>query len=76
LHGCSNRAEREYKVAISEGVVKINIDTELREAFVEGVKHALKKESDPREILKISSEFITKRTEEKIELFSKGCCSR
>ncbi len=76
LHGCSNRSIREYQVAISEGVVKINIDTELRQAFVEGIKHATKKETDPREILNIASEFITKRTEEKIELFSKGCCSR
>lgn len=76
LHGCSNRSDREYQVAISEGVVKINIDTELRQAFVEGVKHAIRKETDPREILKITSEFITKRTEEKIELFAKGCCSR
>jgi fructose-bisphosphate aldolase class II len=76
LHGCSNRADREYQVAISEGVIKINIDTELRQAFVEGLKQAIKKETDPREILKISSEFITKRTEEKIELFAKGCCSR
>ena len=77
LHGCSNRSSREYQVAISEGVVKINIDTELRQAFVEGIKQAMrKKESDPREILSISSESISKRAEEKIELFSKGCCSR
>lgn len=76
LHGCSNRSPREYQVAISEGVIKINIDTEIRQAFVEGIKHALKKETDPREILSISSGFITKRVEEKIEIFSKGCCSK
>ena len=76
LHGCSNRADREYQVAISEGVVKINIDTELREAFVEGLKKALRKETDPREILNIANEFITKRTRDKIEVFSKGCCAR
>jgi len=76
LHGCSNRSDREYQVAISEGVVKINIDTELREAFVEGLKKALKKETDPREILNIANEFITKRTRDKIEVFSKGCCGR
>jgi len=71
LHGCSNRSDREYQVAISEGVVKINIDTELRQAFVEGIKDAIrKKETDPREILTISSEFIYKRVKEKIELFS------
>ncbi|MFH1855017.1 MAG: class II fructose-bisphosphate aldolase [bacterium] len=76
LHGCSNRSDREYQVAISEGVVKINIDTELRQAFVEGLKKALKKETDPREILNIANELITKRTRDKIEVFSKGCCSR
>ncbi|MCX6809896.1 MAG: class II fructose-bisphosphate aldolase [Candidatus Berkelbacteria bacterium] len=77
LHGCSNRKPQEYQVAISEGVVKINIDTELREAFVDGIKDALhKKENDPREILNLSSLFISKRTQEKIELFAKGCCSR
>lgn len=77
LHGCSNRSSREYQVAISEGVVKINIDTELRQAFVEGIKDAVhKKTADPRDILNISSEFISVRVEEKIELFSKGCCTR
>lgn len=76
LHGCSNRSDREYQVATSEGVVKINIDTELRQAFVEGLKKALKKETDPREILNIANELITKRTRDKIEVFSKGCCSR
>lgn len=76
LHGCSNRNDRDYLVAISEGVVKINIDTELRQVFVEGLRHALKKETDPRKILQTSEEFITKRTQEKIELFAKGCCSR
>lgn len=77
LHGCSNRSDREYQVAISEGVVKINIDTELREAFVKGLTLALKKkETDPREILDIANELITKRTRDKIEVFSKGCCNR
>jgi len=71
LHGCSNRGEREYKVAISEGVVKINIDTELREAFVEGVSGALKRrEKDPREILNLACERISKQAQGKINVFS------
>jgi len=75
LHGCSNRLEREYKVAISEGVVKINIDTELREAFVDGVNHAMRKrEKDPREILNSASQAISKRVQDKIGIFSQGCC--
>jgi len=77
LHGCSNRSSREYQVAISEGVVKINIDTELRQAFALGIKEAVhKKITDPRDILNIASDYVSKRVEEKIELFSKGCCTR
>jgi len=74
LHGCSNRAAREYQVAISQGIVKINIDTELRQAFVESLHRSLrKKEKDPREILTLASGQITKVVEGKIELFS---CSK
>jgi len=70
LHGCSNRDSREYQVAISQGVVKINIDTELREAFVDGIKRALhKRETNPREILSYASDKITKCATEKIETF-------
>ena len=73
LHGCSNRQEREYKVAISEGVVKINIDTELREKFVDGLNHALRRrEKDPREILNTAAGEISKRVQEKINIFSAG----
>lgn len=71
LHGCSNRNPREYKVAISQGVVKVNIDTELRQAFVRGIADAMKKRlADPREILAVSSEEIYKNVKEKIEIFS------
>ncbi|OQA51931.1 MAG: D-tagatose-1,6-bisphosphate aldolase subunit KbaY [candidate division WS2 bacterium ADurb.Bin280] len=71
LHGCSNRLPREYKVAISQGIVKINIDTELRQAFVRGVSTAIKKKiSDPREILTIASDEMSEDIKEKIEIFS------
>jgi len=74
LHGCSNRAKREYQVAISEGVVKVNIDTELRQAFVEGLHLGLRRRlKDPREILAFASKGISKCVEEKIEIFS---CSK
>ncbi len=74
LHGCSNRTPREYSVAIAEGVVKINIDTELREAFVDGVKKVIKRETDPRKILNGAKSNIEKRVLEKIRIFSKPCC--
>lgn len=74
LHGCSNRSPREYSVAIAEGVVKINIDTELREVFIDSVRHSIKKETDPRKILSRAREDMKKRALDKINIFSKSCC--
>ncbi len=74
LHGCSNREDREYKVAIAEGVVKINIDTELRQAFVRGLQDALKKkEKDPRKVLTVAKMAVTRQAEDRIAVFSSGC---
>jgi len=72
LHGCSNRQDREYKVAASEGIVKINIDTELREVFANGLRLGLKRSSEPREVLTFASDAVTDRVKEKIEVFSKS----
>lgn len=74
LHGCSNRSPREYSVAIAEGVVKINVDTELREVFVDSVRHSIKKETDPRKILSRAREDMKKRALDKINIFSKSYC--
>jgi fructose-bisphosphate aldolase class II len=74
LHGCSNRVKREYQVAIAQGIVKINIDTELRQAFVEGLHFGLRRRlKDPREILTLASKEVSKCVEEKIDYFS---CSK
>jgi len=71
LHGCSNRLPREYQVAISQGVVKINIDTELRQGFVEGLRRGIgKKIHDPREILALAKEEMIETITDKIETFS------
>ena len=75
LHGCSNRENREYAIAIGEGIVKINIDTELREAFIDGASKAFRsKEKDPRKFLASSLTEMQKRVETKIDVFSKSCC--
>lgn len=71
LHGCSYRSAREYAVAISEGVVKINIDTELREAFTDSVKKTIRRASDPRDILGQARESISRSVQEKIKIFAK-----
>jgi len=71
MHGCSNRQAKEYKVAASVGVIKINISTELKESFVDGVKKALKHhESDPRKILSYSINEIKERIKKRITDFS------
>lgn len=71
LHGCSNRDKREYQVAISQGVIKVNIDTELRQAFVHGISVAMRRRLlDPRQILACGSDEITKNVREKIRIFS------
>ena len=73
LHGCSNRSSSEYRVAIAEGVVKINIDTELKQAFVRGASRAIKKRiSDPREILALAGREMASNVKEKIAIFSAG----
>ncbi len=72
LHGGSGISEKQIKRAIKSGIVKININTELRLAFTRALKKALKKY--PREVVPykympdvISS--VRKVVEKKIRLF-------
>lgn len=76
LHGGSGTSEKDIKAAIKLGVVKININTELRIAYTNTLKKVLKKK--PKEITsyKYMPEVIgavQKVVEEKIKLF--GCPS-
>jgi ketose-bisphosphate aldolase len=72
LHGGSGIDEKQIKRAIKSGIVKININTELRIAFTRALKKALKKSS--REVVpyKYMPEVISsvkKVVEKKIRLF-------
>ena len=59
------------KKAIKEGIVKINVNTELRIAWKEGLVKSLKsKEIKPYKILNGVEKKIQKKVEEKIKLFS------
>ena len=72
LHGGSGIATEQIKEAIKLGIRVINIDTELRIAFAEGVKSALAAPTDkvdPREILGPAKEKISAKVAEKIVLF-------
>jgi len=73
LHGSSGLPGEDIKKAVSLGVRKVNIDTDLREAFVEGMKKALQKhpgEIDPRKILGPARDKMKEIVKEKINFLS------
>jgi len=71
LHGSSGVPDEDIVRAISLGVRKVNIDTNIREAFVKGVRNAVKdpKEIDPRKLLGPAREEMTNIVRKKIRLF-------
>ncbi|MGI6226777.1 MAG: class II fructose-1,6-bisphosphate aldolase [Peptococcales bacterium] len=72
LHGSSGVPDADIQMAIKLGVRKVNIDTNIREAFMKGVKDALAKnpeEIDPRKVLGPAREEMTAIVREKIRLF-------
>ncbi|MDQ7093010.1 class II fructose-1,6-bisphosphate aldolase [Desulfosporosinus sp. PR] len=72
LHGSSGVPDEALREAISRGVCKVNIDTNIREAFVlasRQVLNASPKEIDPRKMLGPAREAATAIIREKIRVF-------
>lgn len=72
LHGASGTPYEDITRAISLGVVKINIDTDLRYAFSEALRKNLQDNVsayDPRGILGPAKDAVKKAVKEKIILF-------
>ena len=69
LHGASGLSDDEVKTAISLGVAKINIDTNIRKAFLEGLKGFPEDTKDYRDVLKVSMANVSNVVKEKIKLF-------
>ena len=72
LHGGSGISEQDVKRAIELGIVKVNINTELRLAYQSGLAEELKdqpQETTPYKILEPSFENVKKVVMEKIKLF-------
>ena len=72
LHGSSGVPDEALRKAVELGVRKINIDTNIREAFVKGVRRALEdnpREIDPRRILGPAKAEMKAIIREKIRLF-------
>lgn len=73
LHGGSGVPIEDVKRAISEfGIVNVNIDTQIRVAFIEALKNYFasgEATTDPRKFMSIARDNVQKTVEEKIELF-------
>lgn len=71
LHGASGTSAASIRRAISLGICKINIDTDLRIAFTKAVRQTLKDSAlyDPRAFLENGREAVMKTVRQKIELF-------
>ncbi|HHX86691.1 MAG TPA: class II fructose-1,6-bisphosphate aldolase [Firmicutes bacterium] len=72
LHGSSGVPDESLNRAIQLGIRKINIDTNIREAFVGAVREVLElnpEEIDPRNILGPAREAAEKIIREKIKVF-------
>lgn len=68
LHGGSGIPNDQIRKAIRYGISKINVFTELKLAFREGMKKQMK-EKDPRKILLSAKDEMEKVVKEKIRLF-------
>ena len=72
LHGSSGVPDDTLREAIARGVRKVNIDTNIREAFMAALSGALAAkpdELDPRKVLGPAREAATEIIREKIRLF-------
>lgn len=72
LHGGSGTPEQDIKKAIELGIVKVNVNTELRIAYTEALKKSLQdnpNQTTPYKIMPSVVEAVQKVVEKKIKLF-------
>lgn len=72
LHGSSGVSYDDIEKAVSLGINKINIDTDVRMAFADAIKEFIKEnpdEIDPRNILKPARANMSKIVAEKMRVF-------
>ena len=72
LHGGSGIPDDQVKQAIERGIVKVNINTEMRQAFKDNLEKALEENPDEYALYKIEPvvlEEVQKVVEHKIEVF-------
>jgi len=70
LHGASGVSNEDIKVAVRNGIAKINIDTDIRHTFSQAIRDINSSTmADPRDIMNKVMAEIQKVVEEKIKLF-------
>jgi fructose-bisphosphate aldolase, class II len=72
LHGSSGIPDDQIKAAIENGIVKINLNTEMRQAFIKGLDEAIHANPEEYALYKIlpeTMEELQELVEHKIELF-------
>ena len=77
LHGASGVSDESIQRAVQSGITKINIDTELRQAFSHTLKEFLRDnpdEIDPRKLLGPSRDSMREVVRAKMRLF--GCSGK
>ena len=77
LHGASGVSDESVRECIARGVRKINIDTDLRQAFVWKMREIMEanpKEIDPRKIFAPAREALKEIVKSKMQLF--GCAGQ
>ena len=73
LHGGSGTPQEDFKKAIELGIVKININTDIRVAFAQALEAELAKEEiTPYKYLPAAINAVQAVVEEKIRLFGSG----
>jgi fructose/tagatose bisphosphate aldolase len=73
LHNSSSKSDQEIREAIAAGVVKVNWNTCLREAWTEGLRQTLSSQSDvvkPYDVLEVSVEEVKRVVKEKVRLIN------
>lgn len=71
MHGASGLSKKDLKLAMQCGVVKINIDTNIRKIFVDQFSKEHPGVKDPREILILAKEAAKKLIIDYIKIFSR-----
>lgn len=72
LHGGSGIPDEKIERAISCGIAKINVNTELQDAWSKAVREFLKNDEkayDPRKVIGSGEAAMKKKIEEKVKLF-------